>query len=196
MRKQTIQRKTGETDIACTLNIDGSGAAAVQTGIGFFDHMLTLMAFHARWDLDLKARGDLQVDDHHTVEDTGIVLGQALRRLLGSVKGIQRYGSAVVPMDEVLCRTAVDCSGRAFCRVSARFAREEINGFAVENVNEFFQALCRESGICLHSDILAAGNTHHQAEAIFKSAGRALAQALAVTRKGRNTSTKQTGYEE
>ncbi len=180
MRTAKIKRSTNETEIWLTLNLDGKGKSEINTGIGFLDHMLTLFAFHAGIDLQITAKGDLGVDDHHTVEDVGIVLGQALLRALGDRKGVRRYGFFILPMDEVLARSAVDLSGRSFLRLNAAFQRVQIGDFATENIREFFQALVRESGITLHLEILAPGNEHHQAEALFKAFGRALRQAVQI----------------
>lgn len=190
MRKAEIQRKTRETDIQVALNLDGSGQYDINTGIGFFDHLLSLFAFHASFDLQLQAQGDLAVDDHHTVEDVGIVLGQALRKAPGDARGIQRYGFFLLPMDEVLARAVVDISGRSFLQFQAQFSREKINDLATENILEFFRALVREAGITLHLEILTAGNDHHQAEALFKCFGRSLRDALMLDPSHRIPSTK------
>ena len=190
MRKTEISRKTQETDIQLTLNLDGTGQYDIQTGIGFLDHMLSLFAFHAGFDLTLHAKGDLEVDDHHTVEDIGIVLGQAFRKVFGDKKGINRYGFFLLPMDEVLARAVVDISGRYFLYFQAQFKREKIGDLATENVKEFFQAFVRESGATLHLEILTFGNDHHQAEALFKSFGRALKSAVQITGSKQIPSTK------
>ena len=183
-RKVKITRKTSETEVVLELNLDGAGNVAVRSGIGFFDHLLTLMAFHARMDLTLSARGDLHVDDHHTVEDVGICLGRALDQALGDRSGISRYGFFLLPMDEVLARAVLDLSGRAWLRYQAEFGRPVIGSLATENLEEFFRALVREARCTLHLEILTPGSEHHQAEALFKAFGRALRQALSLTGQG------------
>jgi imidazoleglycerol-phosphate dehydratase len=180
MRKVALQRKTGETEIELALNLDGSGKADINTGVAFLDHMLTLFAFHGSFDLEISATGDLEVEDHHTVEDVGIVLGQALEQALAKDQGFIRYGSFMLPMDEVLARVVLDASGRAFLHFHAEFKREMLGTLATENVEEFFRALVRESKMTLHIDILTGGNDHHQVEAIFKGFGRALRQAVVL----------------
>ncbi len=180
MRKVAIQRKTGETEIELALNLDGSGKSDVKTGVAFLDHMLTLFAFHGNFDLEISATGDLDVEDHHTVEDVGIVLGQAIQQAFAKDQGFVRYGAFLLPMDEVLARVVVDASGRAFLHFDAAFQREMLGTLATENVEEFFRALVRESKMTLHIDILRPGNDHHQVEAIFKGLGRALKQAAVL----------------
>ncbi len=167
-------RKTRETEITLTLNLDGSGVADIHTGIGFFDHMLTLFAAHGRFDLTLHARGDLHVDDHHTVEDVGITLGTAFRKALGDKRHIQRYGHAYVPMDEALARAVVDLSGRFYLRFEATFARSSIGPFATEMVDHFWYSFAEHAAINLHISLLYGQNTHHGIEAIFKATARAL----------------------
>jgi len=191
MRKSQIRRKTNETEILCKFNPDGSGIFKINTGIGFFDHMLGLMVFHGKIDMEISAKGDLCIDDHHTVEDTGIVIGTALNTIVENDNYINRFGYAVIPMDEVLCRTVIDISGRSFCRVNAFFKRSTINGFSTECVNEFFLALTREAKISLHIDILKRGNTHHEIEAVFKSFGIALKNSLIKSDMKNPISTKQ-----
>ncbi len=178
MRTVTKSRETQETSVTISLNLDGDRKVDVRTGIGFFDHMLTLFGFHAGIDLQVEATGDLEVDDHHTVEDVGIVLGQALKEALSVDQGIVRYGSALLPMDEVLARVVIDAGGRAFLGFDADLKREHVGELATENVEEFFRAVVRESAVTLHMDILKPGNTHHEIEAIFKGFGRALRQAV------------------
>ncbi|MFW5985215.1 MAG: imidazoleglycerol-phosphate dehydratase HisB [Halanaerobiaceae bacterium] len=173
-----VTRKTEETDIVMQLDLDGSGSYQVETGIGFFDHMLELWSKHGFFDLELKVKGDLEVDGHHTVEDTGIVLGQALDKALGARKGLRRYGQVILPMDEVLVLTAVDLGGRPYYDGDLSFSTEKVGQFSVELVPEFFRALTDRAGINLHFKILKSGNTHHVLEACFKSFGRALDQAL------------------
>ncbi len=171
-------RKTGETSIALRMDLDGTGTFDIATGIGFFDHMLSHIAKHGGIDLTLKATGDLHVDEHHLVEDTGIVFGRALLEALGEKRGIERFGAAFVPMDEALARTVVDLSGRGYLAFVAEFSRESVNGFALEMVREFFQAVANEGRMNIHVALLYGRNAHHQAEAIFKSFGRALREAV------------------
>ncbi len=178
MRTAEIQRNTTETRIRLSLNLDGSGESTIQTGIGFFDHMLTLFARHGLFDLEVLAEGDLDVDFHHTVEDTGIVLGQALARALGDKAGIRRYGAAHVPMDETLARVVVDLSGRPFLACDVPPAVEPVGGkFSFQLIEEFLRALSTHGGMNLHAAILAGRDAHHMAEAIFKALARALDQA-------------------
>lgn len=192
MRRKEIQRETNETRIRVFMNLDGTGKSMLETGIGFLDHLLTLFAFHAGIDLEIKAAGDLQVDDHHTVEDIGIVVGQVLKSLTGDKKGMARYGFFLLPMDEVLARSVIDLSGRAYLIFEAEFRREKIAALATENIEEFFKALVREAGLTLHLEILRSGNDHHQAEALFKCFGRALQIAVAKEKNGKIPSTKGT----
>lgn len=180
MRKCTLQRKTGETDIALTLCLDGSGVSHVDTGVGFLDHMLTLFAKHGRFDLDVRCQGDTEVDDHHSVEDIGIALGAALRQALGERRGIRRYADVTLPMDEALILCAVDLSGRAMLCADLSFPSEKIGTFDTELVEEFLLALVREAAITLHIRQLAGRNSHHIAEAVFKALGRALRQAVSI----------------
>jgi imidazoleglycerol-phosphate dehydratase len=179
-RRAQKNRATRETAIDVELDLDGSGQAEIETGIGFFDHMLDLLARHARWDLKIRAKGDLTVDFHHTVEDTGIVLGQALQAALGTKIGIQRYGWALLPMDECLAQIAIDLSGRPFLAYEVPPASAKIGEFDFELVEEFFRALTMNSGMSLHATIVRGGNLHHQAEALFKGLARALRQACTV----------------
>jgi imidazoleglycerol-phosphate dehydratase len=178
MRRQTIERETRETRGRITLNLDGKGETKIKTGIGLLDHLLTLMGFHAGFDLEFEIRGDLEVDDHHTVEDAGILLGQALDRCLEDRKGIARYGFFMLPMDEVLARVTVDISGRSGCFDAFTLEREKIDDMALENALEFFRALVRTCPMTLHLDIIKPGNSHHQVEALFKCLGRALGEAV------------------
>ncbi len=184
MRESSKQRKTKETDILLNLNIDGEGIADIKTGIGFFDHMMELFTKQSGFNVELKASGDLQVDMHHSVEDTGLVLGDAFTEALGDKKNIQRYASATVPMDEVLVMVAVDISGRPFLAYDIDLPREEINGFDVDLVNDFLQAFVSKANITLHLRLLAGRNTHHIVEATFKALGLVLRQACAQTSKG------------
>ena len=173
-RTASIDRKTSETAIKMTLSLDGEGNSDVRTGIPFFDHMLTLFARHGLFDLTVEAKGDIEVDFHHTVEDTGIALGQALAKALADKNGIRRYGSAYVPMDEALARVVVDCSGRPFLAYEAPRGVEAIGLFPFQLVEEFLRALAVNAGLTLHVSILAGRDAHHMAEAIFKALGRAL----------------------
>lgn len=179
-RKSSIDRKTSETTISLSLNLDGSGKGSFDTGIGFFDHMLNSFARHGFFDLDVKADGDLYVDCHHTIEDTGIVLGQAIREALGDKKGIKRYGSMILPMDEVLVLCAVDLSGRPYLVFDAEFSREQVGYFGTEMVKEFFHAVSYMSGMNLHIKLLSGSNQHHIIEAMFKAFARALDEAVTV----------------
>ena len=176
-RTSTVSRKTGETDIRLSLNIDGRGETKLETGLGFFDHMLNSLAKHARFDLEITCRGDLEVDEHHCLEDIGIVLGQALAEAVGDKAGISRFGYALVPLDEALSRAVVDFSGRAFLHFKAGFRRTKVGEMSTEMVEEFWRALGNNAGITLHLEVLYGKNTHHQVESLFKAAARALYQA-------------------
>ena len=180
MRTAEINRTTAETAITLRLCLDGTGASQVQSGVGFLDHMLTLFAKHSRFDLTLTCSGDTQVDDHHSVEDTGIVLGQALCQALGDKRGIRRYGSCILPMDEALILCAADLSGRSCLRLQAQLPTEKVGTFDTELVEEFFQALTREARMNLHLRQLDGTNSHHIIEAMFKALGRTLRQAVAI----------------
>jgi imidazoleglycerol-phosphate dehydratase len=177
-RVATIQRKTSETQIELRLNLDGSGTSEIQTGIGFFDHMLTHVARHGLFDLQVQAQGDLHIDDHHTVEDVGIALGMAVGNALGDKAGIVRYGDSLLPMDEALVLCAVDLSGRGLSVCQLQIPVERIGGFSSEMVGEFFRAVAHNAGITLHLRQLAGVNGHHIVEAAFKAFGRAMAQAV------------------
>ncbi|HEY5792526.1 MAG TPA: imidazoleglycerol-phosphate dehydratase HisB [Chthoniobacterales bacterium] len=179
-RTAEIERKTRETSIRLRLNVDGSGEASIRTGIGFFDHMLELFAKHGLFDLEVEAQGDLQVDFHHTVEDTGIVLGQALAKALGDKAGIRRYGSAYVPMDEALVRVVLDLSGRPYLRYSAPGQVDAIGQFPFQLVEEFLRAVSVHGGMNLHADILEGRDAHHMAEGLFKALAKALDFATQV----------------
>jgi imidazoleglycerol-phosphate dehydratase len=180
-RDATLERKTSETSIQLTLLVDGSGVSRIFTGIGFFDHMLTLFAKHGLFDLDLAAKGDIEVDYHHTVEDVGIALGQALTQALGTKTGIQRYGLSYVPMDEALVRTVIDLSGRPYLAYNAPAGISPIGGaFEFQLVEEFLRAFSVHGGMNLHVDILAGRDAHHMAEGVFKSLARALDQATRI----------------
>jgi len=180
MRNAAITRKTAETDITLALNLDGSGEASVSTGVGFLDHMLTLFAKHGRFDLILSCRGDTYVDDHHSVEDIGIALGTAFAEALGDKRGVTRYGSMLLPMDEALVLVAADLSGRATLRFGLELPAQKVGTFDTELVEEFFLAFTRTAGVTLHLRQLDGSNTHHIIEAAFKGFGRALRQAVAV----------------
>lgn len=177
VRLGTVARKTRETDIQVRWALDGSGRAEIDTGVPFFDHMLDQIARHGLTDLAVTARGDIEIDCHHTVEDTGIALGQALRQALGDARGIRRYGSAFVPFDECLAFAAIDISGRPFLHFEAAFPREKIGQFDTELVEEFFRALASAAGITLHLKVHYGQNAHHMAEALFKAFARALDEA-------------------
>ncbi len=189
-RESSVVRDTAETSINLRLNLDGTGVYTIDTGLGFFDHMLSHIAKHGGLDLSLKAKGDLNVDEHHLVEDVGICLGRALREALGEKRGIERFGAAFVTMDEALARTVIDLSGRSYLVFHATFTREVINGFPLELVKEFFQAIAGEGKMNVHIALLYGANAHHQAEAIFKSFGRALRLAVRVTMQDAIPSTK------
>jgi imidazoleglycerol-phosphate dehydratase len=177
-RSTTLARKTSETDITLTLDLDGSGKADIATGIGFLDHMLTALARHAMLDLTVRATGDLQIDFHHTTEDVGIVLGQALVRALGDKRGIARFGQALVPMDEALAEAAIDLSGRPFLAWSVTFTRDKVGEMDTELFEEFFRALAMNALMTLHITQKAGTNAHHIAEACFKAVARALRMAV------------------
>lgn len=180
MRRATITRKTAETEISVTINLDGTGSYDNQTGVGFFDHMLDQLARHALIDMQVQAKGDLHVDDHHTVEDTGIALGQALSEAMGDKRGIRRYGACLLPMDDALVRAALDLSARPFLVWNVDLPTAKIGTFDTELVREFFQAFATHGGITLHVDALHGVNSHHIAEAAFKAVARALRDALEV----------------
>ena len=180
MRSATITRKTAETDITVTLDLDGTGSYDNRTGVGFLDHMLDQLARHALIDLCVRATGDLHIDDHHTAEDAGIAIGQALARAMGDKRGIRRYGACHLPMDDAQIRAALDLSGRAFLVWNVEFPTEKIGSFDTELVREFFQAFSAHGGITLHVDRLHGFNSHHIAEATFKAVARALRDALEI----------------
>jgi imidazoleglycerol-phosphate dehydratase len=192
MRAARVSRRTNETDVTVSLALDGAGQATIATGVGFLDHMLDLLARHALFDLDLRVTGDLHVDQHHTVEDSGIALGQAFAQALGDKKGIARYASLHLPMDETLTRVALDISGRPFLVFRTAFPTEKIGAFDAELVREFFQAFAMNAGITLHVETLYGQNSHHIAESCFKGLARALRAAVALDPRegGRVPSTK------
>ena len=179
MRSAEIRRRTAETDITLTLCLDVAGKSEVHTGVGFLDHMLTLFAAHGRFDLSVTCRGDTGVDDHHSVEDIGIALGEAVARALGEKRGIARYGSMLLPLDEALVLVAIDLSGRACLRFTAQIPAQKIGTFDTELVEEFFMAFARSAGATLHIRQLDGVNSHHIVEAMFKAFGRALSAAVA-----------------
>ncbi|MEQ8896316.1 MAG: imidazoleglycerol-phosphate dehydratase HisB [Roseovarius sp.] len=178
MRKSQITRKTAETEIDVTIDLDGTGQYDNETGVGFFDHMLDQLARHSLIDMRVRCKGDLHIDDHHTVEDVGIALGQALREAVGDKKGITRYGACLLPMDDALVRAALDLSGRPFLVWNVDLPTPKIGTFDTELVREFFQALSTHGGITLHVDALHGFNSHHIAEAAFKAVARALRDAV------------------
>jgi imidazoleglycerol-phosphate dehydratase len=180
MRAATVKRKTNETDIEVAINLDGTGASAIATGIGFLDHMLDLLARHSRIDLKLRAQGDLHIDQHHTTEDCGIALGQAVKQALGDMRGITRYCDVHIPMDEALTRVAIDISGRPFLVFKAQFACDKVGTFDTELVREWFQAFAMNAGITLHVETLYGANDHHVAESCFKALARALRGAVSI----------------
>ncbi len=180
MRTSDISRVTGETDIRLSLDLDGSGTSEIDTGVGFLDHMLTLFARHARFDLYVKAKGDVYVDDHHTVEDVGIVLGQAFAEAVGDKKGIVRFGDCALPMDEALILCAVDISGRDYLGYSLEIPTEKVGTFDTELAEEFWLSFARNARITLHLKQLAGSNSHHIIEGAFKAAARALRQAVSI----------------
>ncbi len=180
MRQATIKRNTKETTIALSLNLDEKATPSINTGIAFFDHMLTLFAFHAGINLDLKAEGDLEVDGHHTVEDVGIVLGEAFQKALNDKKGIKRYADNLTPMDESLIRGALDLSNRACLVYDDQLQRENIGSMACENFKEFFVAFVQNARVTLHMQVLYGDNDHHKIEGIFKSLGRLVKEAISI----------------
>jgi imidazoleglycerol-phosphate dehydratase len=191
-RAVELQRQTAETKIDLTLGLDGSGAAEVSTGIGFFDHLLTSLTKHARWDLRLSCRGDLEVDDHHSVEDCGLALGQAIDRILGERRGIARFAHAYAPLDEALVRSVIDLSGRGGAWVELPIQRESIGTLSCENVPHFFRSLASTARLTLHLDLIRGENAHHIAEAAFKSFALAIRQATALDATAGMPSTKGT----
>jgi imidazoleglycerol-phosphate dehydratase len=189
-RRAAVSRKTLETAIEVELALDGTGRAEVATGIGFLDHMLGALAKHARFDLSLKCQGDLEIDDHHTVEDCALALGQALDQALGQRRGVARFGSAHAPLDEALARAVIDLSGRPYAVVDLALERDALGGLACENVAHFFTSLATAGRMALHVDVLRGANDHHRAEAAFKAAALALRQAVRVEGPDQVPSTK------
>ena len=180
MRKAEVSRTTGETDIRILLELDGTGKSSIDTGVGFLDHMLTLFARHGRFDLEVSCKGDTYVDDHHSVEDIGIALGKAFAQALGDKKGVTRYGSTILPMDESLILSAVDLSGRGLLAYDLRIPTEKVGTFDTELTEEFFRALAHNARCTLHIRQLAGGNSHHIIEGAFKSVARSLRAAVKV----------------
>jgi imidazoleglycerol-phosphate dehydratase len=186
MRTASIKRKTKETDVEVSVNLDGRGTSAISTGIGFLDHMLDLLARHSRVDIEVKAKGDLHIDHHHTTEDVGIALGQAVKKALGDMRGITRYADVHVPMDEALTRVTVDISGRPFLVFKAEFVRDKVGTFDTELVQEWFQAFAMNAGITLHAQTLYGTNDHHIAESCFKGLARALRAAVTIDERAKD----------
>jgi imidazoleglycerol-phosphate dehydratase len=183
MRKGLIRRTTRETDVEVAVDLDAAGSSTITTGIGFLDHMLELLARHSRLDLTIKAKGDLHIDQHHTTEDVGIALGQAVKQALGDMKGITRYADVHLPMDEALTRVAIDISGRPLLVFRAQFVRDKVGAFDTELVQEWFQAFAMNAGITLHVETLYGTNDHHIAESCFKGLARALRLAIAIDQR-------------
>ena len=185
-RTAQVKRTTKETDIEVVVDLDGKGLSNVSTGIGFFDHMLDLLARHSRIDITVKAKGDLHIDHHHTTEDVGIALGQAVKQALGDMRGINRYADVHVPMDEALTRVALDISGRPFLVFKAEFVRDKVGTFDTELVQEWFQAFATNAGLTLHVQVLYGTNDHHIAESCFKGLARALRTAISIDARAAN----------
>lgn len=179
-RTADVRRQTAETDVRVSLDLDGTGRAMIGTGVGFFDHMLTLLAAHSRIDLEIETKGDLATGSHHTVEDTGIVIGQALHKALGDRAGIERYGLAVVPMDECLARAALDISGRPYLACDVPLPATVVGGFETDLLSEFLRGLTNHAGMTLHMSLLAGENAHHVIEACFKAFARALRAGVSI----------------
>ena len=186
MRKAETVRKTGETDITLSLDIDGKGESEISSGVGFLDHMLTLFSRHGRFDLKLKCIGDTYVDDHHSTEDIAIALGSAFRKALGDKRGIKRYGDIILPMDEALVLASVDISGRSYLRFTSNFQTEKIGTFDVELLEDFFTSFAENAGITLHIRQLDGRNSHHIAEAMFKAVARALRKAVEIDERAKD----------
>src|SRR5580698_1059290 len=186
MRKASVKRTTKETSVEVAVDLDGEGRSSISTGVGFLDHMLDLLARHSRIDIEAKADGDLHIDHHHTTEDVGIALGQAVKQALGDMKGITRYASVHMPMDEALTRVAIDISGRPFLVFKVEFGRAKVGPFDTELVQEWFQAFAMNAAVTLHVETLYGGNDHHIAESCFKGLARALRTAVAIDPKAAN----------
>lgn len=191
-RSSKIERNTNETKISLSMNLDGEGKSSIDTGVGFFDHMLNLFAFHGKLDLEVKAKGDLYVCDHHTIEDIGIAMGQAFKEAIGDKNGINRYGTFYIPMDETLALASLDISNRPYLVFDCDFNREKVGQMATEMVIEFFRAFAFNAGITLHLKVLYGENDHHKIEALFKAFGRALKEAKTVKNENGMPSTKGT----
>jgi imidazoleglycerol-phosphate dehydratase len=189
-RTGTVTRTTRETDIKIKVTLDGKGTANIDTGIGFFDHMLTALSVHSGISMDINVKGDLHVDGHHTVEDTGIALGQALAAALGNKSGIKRYGTFYIPMDESLAMTSLDISNRPFLVFNAEFTNQSCGGYDVCLTEEFFRAFAFNAGITMHINLMYGSNDHHKCEAIYKSCAHALKEAVEITESGKTLSTK------
>lgn len=190
VRSGEVSRRTKETDIQIKVVLDGEGRAEISTGIGFFDHMLTALSVHSGISMNIKVTGDLHVDGHHTVEDTGIALGQALAKALGDKSGIKRYGTSYIPMDESLSMTSLDISNRPFLVFNAEFTNQSCGGYDLCLTEEFFRAFAFNAGITFHINLLYGSNDHHKCEAIYKSAAHALKEAVSVVENGKTLSTK------
>ncbi len=186
MRNCKLERRTKETEIKLQIELDGNGNSQIETGIGFLDHMLTLFSFHSGIDLKINCKGDIQVDAHHSVEDIGILLGKSIKQALGEKKGIRRYGNCFLPMDESLVQTTLDISGRPFLVWNVTLQTERLGNYETELTEEFFRAVAFQSGITLHVNMLYGKNTHHIIEAVFKSFGRSLKQAIQIDEKRKN----------
>ena len=182
-RKASIDRKTKETKIKMVLNLDGKGVSDIRTGIPFFDHMLTLMSAHGFFDLEISAKGDVEIDDHHTIEDLGICLGMAISKALGEKKGISRYGQATVPMDEALASVVIDISNRPFLAYRVSLEKSRTGNFDINLIREFFRALVVHAGLTMHVDLVSGNDAHHIAESIFKAFGKALDMAVTVEKR-------------
>ena len=180
MRSYKIERNTLETQILVEIDLDGTGKAEIDTGVGFFDHMLTLMAFHGKFDMKVKCSGDTYVDDHHTIEDIGIALGECVKQALGDRRGIKRYSTVFIPMDEALAQTSIDVSNRPYLVFNAEFTDERVGNMATQMVKEIFRAFVNESRVTQHINLLYGENDHHKIEAIFKSFARALKDAIEI----------------
>ena len=189
-RTATVSRKTNETDITLTLSLDGTGTTSIATGIGFLDHLLTALAFHARFDLALRCQGDLEVDDHHTAEDVALALGQAVREALGDRAGVTRFGAMYAPLDEALARAVVDLSGRHFARIALGLTRERLGTLACENIPHVLRSFATTAALTLHVAVLEGENDHHRAESAFKATALALRQAVALDGSAEIPSTK------
>ncbi len=190
MREATVERNTRETQISITVALDDKGTASIDTGIGFFDHMLTALSVHSGISMNIKVKGDLQVDCHHTIEDTGIALGQALGKALGSKAGIVRYGTAYIPMDESLAMASLDLSNRPFLVLNCDFTNQSCGGYDLCMTEEFFRAFAFNSGMTLHINLLYGSNDHHKAEAVYKAVAHALKTAVSENSDGSTLSTK------